>query len=223
MDLLEGLATTRAIRRYRDDPVPEADLNTILWHATRAPSGSNRQPFRFLVLRHGPVAVEARALLAQSFSSIWAMKEEHDGYREGSGADPNSPKARMAATMRHFVDHVSDVPVVVDQFVDGPPPYRTVATDGTAQRDRGPDVDTFGDVEHPPEVVLHRSVPAGQHPAVAEGPGRQQQVLARREQRRTVDHVGGAPVAAVARQDDDRNVGDVIDEVAHRGRHPRFR
>jgi len=113
MDLLEGLATTRAVRRYRDDPVPDADLNTILWHATRAPSGSNRQPFRFLVLRDGPAAVEARALLARSFRSIWAMKEEHDGYREGSGADPNSPKARMAATMRHFVDHVEDAPVVI--------------------------------------------------------------------------------------------------------------
>ena len=54
MDLLDGLATTRAVRRYRPDPIPEADLATILWHATRAPSGSNRQPARFLVLRDGP-------------------------------------------------------------------------------------------------------------------------------------------------------------------------
>ncbi|MGZ4786847.1 MAG: nitroreductase family protein, partial [Acidimicrobiales bacterium] len=46
--LLEGLRTTRAIRRYRPDPIPEADLATILWHASRAPTGSNRQPFRFV-------------------------------------------------------------------------------------------------------------------------------------------------------------------------------
>ena len=51
MDLLGGMATMRSIRRYTDEPIPEADLNTIMWHATRAPSGSNRQPFRFLVLR----------------------------------------------------------------------------------------------------------------------------------------------------------------------------
>ena len=63
ISLLEGLATTRAIRRYTDDPIPEADLASILWHATRAPSGSNRQPFRFVVLRDGPAAVEAKALL----------------------------------------------------------------------------------------------------------------------------------------------------------------
>ena len=38
----------------------------------------------------------------------------HDGYEAGSGADPDSPKARMAATMQHFVDHVRGRrPVVV--------------------------------------------------------------------------------------------------------------
>ncbi|MDG2232446.1 MAG: nitroreductase family protein, partial [Ilumatobacter sp.] len=36
--LLEALATTRAIRRYTDDPVGDADLEQILWHAGRAPS-----------------------------------------------------------------------------------------------------------------------------------------------------------------------------------------
>ena len=51
LGLLEGLATTRAIRRFRPEPIPEADLAAILWHATRAPSGSNRQPARSLVLR----------------------------------------------------------------------------------------------------------------------------------------------------------------------------
>ena len=59
--LLEALATTRAIRRYTDAPIPDDDLRTILWHAGRAPSGSNRQPFRFLVLRDGPTAAAAKA------------------------------------------------------------------------------------------------------------------------------------------------------------------
>ena len=59
--LLEGLATTRAIRRFRPDPIPDDDLATILWHASRAPTGSNRQSFRFLVLRDGPNARQAKA------------------------------------------------------------------------------------------------------------------------------------------------------------------
>lgn len=113
VDLLTGLATTRAIRRYRDEPIPDGDLSTILWHATRAPSGSNRQPFRFVVLRDGPKAVEAKALLGESFRSMWARKRADDGYDEGSGAAADTPKARMAATMQHFVDHFERTPVVV--------------------------------------------------------------------------------------------------------------
>jgi len=113
VDLLTGLATTRAIRRYRDEPIPDDDLSTILWHATRAPSGSNRQPFRFVVLRDGPKAVEAKALLGESFRSMWARKRTADGYDEGSGAAADTPKARMAATMQHFVDHFERTPVVV--------------------------------------------------------------------------------------------------------------
>ncbi len=113
VDLLEGLASTRAIRRYTDEPVDDDDLAAILWHATRAPSGSNRQPFRFLVLADGDRAREAKALLGTSFRRGWAQKLAADGYRDGSGTDVSTPKARMAATMQHYVDHIEDVPVVV--------------------------------------------------------------------------------------------------------------
>lgn len=112
-ELLAGLATTRAIRRYTDDPVPDEVLSSILWHASRAPSGSNRQPFRFLVLRDGPVAAQAKALLGESFRRGWNGKEQRDGYAAAATAAPDSPKARAAATMQHFVDHLEQVPVVV--------------------------------------------------------------------------------------------------------------
>ena len=113
ISLLDGLASTRAIRRYRDEPIPEQDLATMLWHATRAPSGSNRQPFRFVVLRDGERAVAAKALLGTSFRASWQTKLDHDGYAEGSGTDPTTPKGRMAATMQHYVDHIEQVPVIV--------------------------------------------------------------------------------------------------------------
>lgn len=111
--LLEGMATTRAIRRFRSEAIPEADLASMLWHATRAPSGSNRQPARFLVLRDGPAARDAKALLGNAFRQGWNEKRRDDGYEHGSGGDPSSPKARMAAAMQHFVDHFEEIPVVV--------------------------------------------------------------------------------------------------------------
>ncbi len=113
ISLLEGLATTRAIRRFLPDAIPEEDLASILWHATRAPSGSNRQPARFLVLRDGPAATEARALLGQTFRAMWGAKRAEEGYDRGSGVDEDSPKARMARTMQHFVDHFEETPVVI--------------------------------------------------------------------------------------------------------------
>jgi nitroreductase len=36
--MLEGLTTTRAIRRYRDEPIPHEALRAILFSATRAPA-----------------------------------------------------------------------------------------------------------------------------------------------------------------------------------------
>ena len=96
-DLLTGLATTRAIRRIAPDPIPDDDLATILWHATRAPSGTNRQPFRFVVLRDGDRAVAAKALLGRGFREGWAAKTRDAGYDAGSAVDPDSRKASTSA------------------------------------------------------------------------------------------------------------------------------
>ncbi|MGH9269669.1 MAG: nitroreductase family protein [Ilumatobacteraceae bacterium] len=110
--LLEGLATTRAIRRYTDDPLPEADLAEILWHAARAPSGTNRQPFRFITLRRDdPEADAARALLGRSFRASWVDKQA-DLDRDGR-PESGSPRARMQASMQQYVDHLERTPVVV--------------------------------------------------------------------------------------------------------------
>lgn len=111
--LLHGIATTRAIRRYTDEPIPDEDLATIMFSATRAPTGSNRQGFRFLVLRDGPNAVRAKSLLGSNFRRGWNRKLDSDGYRDGSGTDDDSPKARMARSMQHFVDNFERTPVVI--------------------------------------------------------------------------------------------------------------
>jgi len=111
--LLEGLATTRAIRRYRDEPIPAGVLRDILFAATRAPSGSNRQPFRFLVLTDGERAMKAKALIGGAARRIWNAKRKADGYDKGSGTRSDSPKARMAAVMQRYVDQFETAPVLV--------------------------------------------------------------------------------------------------------------
>ena len=110
--LLEGLATTRAIRRYTSDPIPDEDLAEILWYAGRAPSGTNRQKFRFITLRRDdPTAQPARQLLAESFRQGW-MAKRADLDRDGP-PEEGSPRFRMQAAMQHYVDHIDRVPVIV--------------------------------------------------------------------------------------------------------------
>ncbi len=113
IDLLDALGTTRSIRRFTDEPVNEADLAVMLLAATRAPTGSNRQNARFVVLRDGPVARRAKALLGEAAQAMWDDKRVGDGYDRGSGTDAASPKARMAAVMADFVAGIERVPVVV--------------------------------------------------------------------------------------------------------------
>jgi nitroreductase len=111
--LLEGINSTRAIRRYRDESIPEKDLRDMLFAATRAPSGSNRQPFRFVVLTDSEKAKQAKVLIKQGAESVWRAKKTNDQYDQRSGTDSDSPKARMARTMDSYVENFDKVPALI--------------------------------------------------------------------------------------------------------------
>lgn len=115
--LLEGLSTTRAIRRYLPEPIPDDALRDIMFAATRAPSGSNRQPFRFMVFTDSDKSRAVKSLIAQGAQALWNDKRRTDGYDTGSGETDMSPKARMARTMQDYVDNFAEVPVLVLAFL----------------------------------------------------------------------------------------------------------
>jgi nitroreductase len=50
MDALEAIRKRRSIRRYKDDAIPKADLETIVDAGRLAATGSNRQPWDFVVV-----------------------------------------------------------------------------------------------------------------------------------------------------------------------------
>lgn len=192
--VLDAIATTRAIRRYRPEPIPEADLDRILFAATRAPSGSNRQSFRFVVLRDGPRAVRAKALLGETFRAGWNAKRAADGYDAGSGLEGDSPKARMARTMQHFVDQFEHTPVVVlacmvgraGGFTDGGSVYpacqnlllaaRALGYGGVITMWHGSVEDQLKELLGiPPEVLVAATIPLGR-PEGRHGPVRRRPV-----------------------------------------------
>ncbi len=51
MDVLEAIRTRRSVREFKPDPIPEETLSRLLEAMRIAPSGSNRQPWKFIVVR----------------------------------------------------------------------------------------------------------------------------------------------------------------------------
>ena len=51
MDCLEAIFRRRSVRKYRAEPVAEEHLAQILEAGRQAPSGGNRQPWHFVVVR----------------------------------------------------------------------------------------------------------------------------------------------------------------------------
>jgi nitroreductase len=51
MDLHEAVRTRRSIRAYKPDPIGDETLNRVLEAVRIAPSGSNRQPWRFVLVK----------------------------------------------------------------------------------------------------------------------------------------------------------------------------
>jgi nitroreductase len=50
MDLYDALLTTRAMRRFTDEPVADEQVAACLRAAVQAPSGGNIQPYQFVVV-----------------------------------------------------------------------------------------------------------------------------------------------------------------------------
>ena len=79
--LLEGIRTTRAIRRLRPDPVPPALIRKVCEAGTFAPSGGNRQPWYFIAVTEP----ERRAFVAERYRTAFRRYIAAGG-RGGEGA-----------------------------------------------------------------------------------------------------------------------------------------
>ena len=61
-DIYEAMQTQRAVRRWTAEPVPDDVIERVIRAATWAPSGSNLQPWGFVVIRDA----ERRELIAEA-------------------------------------------------------------------------------------------------------------------------------------------------------------
>lgn len=110
MELFEALHTQRAIRRFRPDPVPDELIHRVLDATIRAPSGGNRQPWAFMVLKDAAV----RAKVAAFYKRAW-----DEGGGRSVASDPDRSLARVYRRASYLADHMADVPVLIIACVRG--------------------------------------------------------------------------------------------------------
>ncbi|MFZ4719793.1 MAG: nitroreductase family protein [Ilumatobacteraceae bacterium] len=110
MDALETIMTTRAIRRFRDDPVSDVDLETCLRAAQQAPSGGNVQPQQYVVVTDPEVRAAIGAIYQRAYHRYEAALPEPTDFEDEAKADA---WRRTRDASRHLADHVGEVPALV--------------------------------------------------------------------------------------------------------------
>ena len=58
--MLEGISSLRSVRKFKPDPIPDDKLRIILESASKAASGSNTQPWEFVVVRDAKMKVRLK-------------------------------------------------------------------------------------------------------------------------------------------------------------------
>ena len=117
MPIGEAMFTQRAIRKLDPDrPVSDEDLQTVLDAASKAPTGSNLQPVRMLVVRDRALIEEFGPLYHEAW---WAKRADAYGWTPDQELPEDSPYRPAAGLAAEF----GRVPVVVLVFSLGAPGF----------------------------------------------------------------------------------------------------
>ncbi len=71
MKVLDVIQKRRSVRKYKEDPIPEKDLMSVLEAARLAPSGKNFQPWKFIIIKDKAL----KEKLAQASAGQFFMAE----------------------------------------------------------------------------------------------------------------------------------------------------
>ena len=116
MDVFEAIRTTRAMRRLDSTrPVSDDDLWTIVEAATKAATGGNSQPVRWLVVRDAA----KRARLGEIYAKSWAPVAEM--YRARTPAEDTTTQ-RVLNSADWLGEHMGEAPVIIVPCAKGGDP-----------------------------------------------------------------------------------------------------
>ncbi len=97
MTVLEGISSLRSVRKFKPDPVAEDKIRIVLESASKAASGSNTQPWEFVVVRDTKVKARLkkpmlRTWLERLASSPGMSPRTRDVYDEATDMLRNTEK-----------------------------------------------------------------------------------------------------------------------------------
>ena len=111
MDLYDALMTTRAMRRYRDEPITDEEIERMLAAAVQAPSGGNIQPYQFLVVTDP----DRRAAIGEIYRRAYdryepAVLKLIPPFKDEAAQRQHE---RSCAASRHLAETIGDAPAMV--------------------------------------------------------------------------------------------------------------
>jgi len=109
-ELYDVMSTLRAVRRLREEPIPDEVLQRILQAAAWAPSGGNVQPWRVIAVRD----VATRTAIGDLYRVQWA--EYAVGARHGleqMQGEARGKRERMLAAADYLGENMGKAPVLL--------------------------------------------------------------------------------------------------------------
>jgi nitroreductase len=108
IDLFEAISTTRAMRRLRPDPVPDALIARIIEAGVCAASGGNAQNWRFLVVKSPEIKKAVQVYYKRAF------EEYLRPHYQKAAVPPGATRAGFdvqVSSVEHLTEHFHEAPV----------------------------------------------------------------------------------------------------------------
>ncbi len=114
-DVFDIIHTTRAMRRLKPDPVPDELIRKILEAGICAANGSNRQTWRFLVLKDQAVKERVQHFYKRAFDEWVSPRYQNSAPPPGSTAEKYT---RQHSAVAYLTDHFHEAPVWIVACLD---------------------------------------------------------------------------------------------------------
>jgi nitroreductase len=105
--VLKGISSLRSVRKFKPDPIPEDKLRILLESASKAASGSNTQPWEFVVVRD----MKMKARLKEPMLRRWLE-------RLAGGSAMSQPMRDVYDEATEMLRNTERVPVIIFCCVD---------------------------------------------------------------------------------------------------------